>query len=71
MLSGKKRRKQNKGVDPIKGGFVRAPKRGTGSEQLTEMEQKAEKYGKKVAKKEAKKARQLEYIPKRNVRKKR
>jgi len=68
VLSGKKRKKHNSGVDPIKGGFMRAPKRGD-NEPLTQMEQDAEKYGRKLAKKEAKKAGSQAYLPKKNVRK--
>lgn len=71
VLSVKKRRKLKKGTDPIKGGFIKAPKRGDAGEELTEMEIKAEAYGKKVARKQAKEAKKLEYKPKRNVRKKR
>jgi hypothetical protein len=68
VLSGKKRKKHNSGVDPIKGGFMRAPKRGD-NEPLTEMEQKAEKCGRKLAKKEAKKGNSQSHVPKKNVRK--
>lgn len=71
ILSPQKRRKLKRAVDPIKGGFIKAPKRGSHSEPLTDMELKAEKYGAKLAKKERKKAGSTAFVPKRNVRKKR
>ena len=70
VLSIKKRKKHNKGVDPIKGGFMKAPRRGD-KEPLTEMEQDAEKLGKKLAKKQKKLAGSQSFVLKRNVRKKR
>lgn len=69
-ISKKKRKIHNRGVDPIKGGFLRAPKRGDKGGALTEMEIKAEKEGKKDAKKFAK-SQGKSFVPKRNVRKKR
>ena len=66
-----KQRKRNNGIDPIKGGFLSAPKRGDASEPLTDMELKAEKYGKKLEKKERKKQGASSFVPKSNVRKKR
>lgn len=65
----KKRRKLERGLDPLKGGFVRAPKRGD-SEPLTAAEAAAEEAGRKAARKAAKKAGPAP-LPKRNVRKKR
>lgn len=70
ILSTKKRKKHNKGVDPIKGGFMKAPKRGD-KEPLTEMEQKAEDLSRKIANKQRKAERGQNFVPKRNVRKKR
>ena len=65
----KKRRKLERGLDPLKGGFVRAPKRGD-NEPLTAAEAAAEEAGRKAARKAAKKAGPAP-LPKRNVRKKR
>ena len=62
--------KHNRGVDPIKGGFMKAPRRGN-KEPLTEMEEDAEKLGKKLAKKHRKNELSQSFVPKRNVRKKR
>ena len=70
VLSTTKRRKHNKSVDPIKGGFMKAPRRGD-NEPLTEMEQKAEEIGKRMAKKQRKLDHSQSFVPKRNVRKKR
>jgi hypothetical protein len=64
-----KRRKLERGVDPLKGGFVRAPKRG-GNEPLTAAEAAADEAGRKAARKAAKKAGPAMLL-KRNVRKKR
>ena len=68
-MSSKKRKIHNRGVDPIKGGFLKAPKRG-GKDDLTTMELRAEKDGKKAAKKHAK-SQGKPFLLKRNVRKKR
>ena len=70
VLSSKKRKKHNRGVDPIRGGFMKAPKRGH-KEPLTEMEENAERVGKKLAKKQKKMEHSQSFVPKRNVRKKR
>ena len=70
VLSTKKRKQHNRGVDPIKGGFMKAPKHGN-KEPLTEMEENAEKLGKKLAKKNRKMEKSQGFVPKRNVRKKR
>ena len=56
-------------MDPLKGGFLRAPKRG-GNEQLTEAEAAAQEVARKAARKAAKKAGPAMLL-KRNVRKKR
>lgn len=60
-----------RGKDPLKGTFVRAPKKGGDvGEPLTEMEQKAHEEGEKLAKKLAKKQGKAgSFVPKRNVRK--
>lgn len=60
-----------RGKDPLKGGFVRAPKRGGDvGEPLTEMEQAAQEEGQKLARKLAKKQGKAgTFVPKRNVRK--
>jgi len=39
----RKRRKQEAGMDPLKGGFVRAPRRGDANEPLTPAEEAAAK----------------------------
>ena len=64
-----KRRKLERGADPLKGGFVRAPKRG-GNEPLTAAEAAAEEAGRKAARKAARKAGPATLL-KRNERKKR
>lgn len=71
MLPLKKKRKMERGKDPLKGGFVRAPKRGADvGEPLTEMEQAAQEEGQKLARKLAKKQGKAgTFVPKRNVRK--
>ena len=59
-------------MDPLKTGFVRAPKRGGDvGEPLTEAEQAAEEEGRKLARKLAKKggAAAGKFMPKHNVRK--
>ena len=48
VLPFKKRRKLESGQDPLKGGFVRAPRRGDASEPLTEAELAASKIKLKV-----------------------
>jgi hypothetical protein len=48
VLPLKKRRKMNAGRDPLKGGFLRAPKRGDAMESLTEAEAAAAKIKVKV-----------------------
>ncbi len=66
-----KKRKMERGKDPLKGGFVRAPKRGGDiGEPLTEMEKAAQEEGEKLARKLAKKQGKAgTFVPKRNVRK--
>lgn len=69
-----KRRKMERGMDPLKAGvFVRAPKKGGDvGEPLTEMEAAAQEEGRKLARKLAKKQGSAgKFVPKRNVRKKR
>ncbi|BDA46069.1 ATP-dependent RNA helicase dbp9 [Coccomyxa sp. Obi] len=70
-LPQKKKRKMERGKDPLKGGFVRAPKRGGDiGEPLTEMEKAAQEEGEKLARKLAKKQGKAgTFVPKRNVRK--
>ncbi|KAK9906356.1 hypothetical protein WJX75_000482 [Coccomyxa subellipsoidea] len=69
MLPLKKKRKMERGKDPLKGGFVRAPKRGGDvGEPLTEMEQAAQEEGQKLARKLAKKQGKAgTFVPKRNI----
>lgn len=75
MLPRKKARKMERAMDPLKTGFVRAPKRGGDvGEPLTEAEQAAEEEGRKLARKLAKKGGGSssgtgKFLPKRNVRK--
>ena len=57
-------------MDPLKAGFVRAPRRGGDvGEPLTEAEQAAEEEGRRLARKLAKKGGAGKFAPKRNVRK--
>ena len=76
MLPRKRARKMERAMDPLKTGFVRAPKRGGDvGEPLTEAEQAAEEEGRKLARKLAKKGGPAgaggKFLPKRNVRKNR
>ena len=67
VLPYKKRRKMERGQDPLKAGFVRAPKRGGDiGEPLTEMEAAAEKTRRKAARKQGGSG---AFTAKRNVRK--
>ena len=64
----KQRQKSEKTADPLKGVFMRAPRKGGDiGEPLTEMEAKAQVEGAKLAKKLAKKQGGA-FVPKRNVR---
>ena len=68
MLPYKQRQKSDKAADPLKGVFMRAPKKGGDvGEPLTEMEAKAQEEGSRLAKKLAKKQGGA-FIAKRNVR---
>jgi hypothetical protein len=74
VLPRKKARKMERAMDPLKTGFVRAPKRGGDvGEPLTEAEKAAEEEGRKLARKLAKKGGGPggagKFAPKRNVRK--
>ena len=64
----KQRLKSEKATDPLKGVFMRAPRKGGDiGEPLTEMEATAQAEGAKLAKKLAKKQGGA-FVPKRNVR---
>ena len=68
MLPYKQRQKSDKAADPLKGVFMRAPKKGGDvGEPLTEMEAKAQEEGSSLAKKLAKKQGGA-FVAKRNVR---
>jgi len=64
----KQRQKSDKAADPLKGVFMRAPKKGGDvGEPLTEIESKAQVEGARLAKKLAKRQGGA-FVPKRNVR---